>query len=180
MIIRPREPADSDEVEALVARCFPPERRRRTAALLRDRSAPLAGLAFVAVDGARILGAVACHPVTWESPANVRRDLVLLGPLVSDPDRRGEGIGLALMARVVGALDRLGLDSMLIGDAPYYARFGYAAEATAGWDLPGPVEPERLLLRARDPAAWRGPARVRPAAAGHGASRGAGRPLRAA
>ncbi len=169
MIIRPREAADLGEVEALVARCFPPERQRRTAALLRGASDPLPGLAFVAAETdvtgriGRIVGAVACHPVVWEGAGGSRRTLALLGPLVSHPERRGEGIGLALMARTIAALDRLRADSMLIGDAPYYGRFGYGAEATAGWRLPGPVEPERLLLRARDPEAWAGPARVVPA-----------------
>jgi predicted N-acetyltransferase YhbS len=177
MIIRPRQPADQSEISALVARCFPPARRRRAAELLRGRSKPLTGLAFVAVDDARIVGSVACHPVRWEGPDGASRPLVLLGPLVSDPARRGEGIGLMLMARAVEALDSIGADSMLVGDAPYYARFGYAADATAGWRLPGPVEPERLLLRARDPAAWAGPAAVMPAA---GAARGAGLRLRAA
>lgn len=169
MIIRPRTPADQAEIETLIARCFPPARRRRTAELLRGRSQPLPGLAFVAVGDGRVLGSVACHPVRWEGPGGVR-PLLLLGPLVADPDRRGEGIGLALMARAVEALDAAGADSMLIGDAPYYGRFGYGAEATGGWRLPGPVEPERLLLRARDPALWAGPATVTPATGAAGST----------
>ena len=36
---------------------------------------------------------------------------------------------------------------LLIGDAPFYGRFGFAAAATAGWQLPGPVDRARLLLR---------------------------------
>ncbi len=171
MRIRPRKPMDEPAIETLVARCFPAERRGRTATLLRGCSAPLPDLAFVAVDGRTIVGSVACHPVLWEGADGTRRPLVLLGPLVSHPDRRGEGIGRALMMKATAALDRLGADSMLVGDAPYYGRFGYSADATGGWLLPGPVEPERLLLRARTPALWMGPARILPAAAASGAAR---------
>ena len=47
------------------------------------------------------------------------------------------------------AIER-GLDGalMLIGDPEYYGRFfGFSAERTAGWRLPGPVERRRLLAR---------------------------------
>ena len=43
-------------------------------------------------------------------------------------------------------------DQVLIGDAPYYARFGFTAEPTAGWRCPGPWEPERLLVRCENPS----------------------------
>ncbi|MGC2082642.1 MAG: N-acetyltransferase, partial [Bradyrhizobium sp.] len=36
---------------------------------------------------------------------------------------------------------------ILLGDAPYYARYGFTAETTAGLQLPGPFERERLLGR---------------------------------
>ena len=34
---------------------------------------------------------------------------------------------------------------LLVGDAPYYARFGFSAAKTAKLSLPGPFERERLL-----------------------------------
>ena len=34
---------------------------------------------------------------------------------------------------------------LLVGDAPYYGRFGFSAEKTGALRLPGPFEPERLL-----------------------------------
>ncbi len=34
---------------------------------------------------------------------------------------------------------------LLLGDAPYYARFGFSPEKTAELVLPGPFERERLL-----------------------------------
>jgi hypothetical protein len=34
---------------------------------------------------------------------------------------------------------------ILLGDAPYYARFGFSSEKTAELSLPGPFERDRLL-----------------------------------
>jgi predicted N-acetyltransferase YhbS len=36
---------------------------------------------------------------------------------------------------------------VMIGDPEYYGRFGFEAEGTSGWTLPGPGDPRRLLLR---------------------------------
>ncbi len=47
---------------------------------------------------------------------------------------------------------------ILLGDAPYYARFGFSADKTGELSLPGPFERDRLLgLELRDGAldgAW--------------------------
>ena len=44
--------------------------------------------------------------------------------------------------------DACGHDAiLLIGDPAYYGRFGFTADATAGWAAPGPVERHRLLSR---------------------------------
>lgn len=163
MIIRGRTPSDTRAIEALVDRCFPPEHRRRTAALLRGGSTPIASLSFVAEDADRIVGSVACHPIRWEGPGGAW-PLVLLGPLVTVPERRGEGIGSLLMAHAVSALDGCGDDCLLVGDLPYYGRFGFREAPAASWELPGPVEPGRLLLRSGQPERWAGPARVGAAA----------------
>lgn len=34
---------------------------------------------------------------------------------------------------------------LLVGDAPYYARFGFSAEKTGNLSMPGPYERERFL-----------------------------------
>ena len=64
------------------------------------------------------------------------------------PDFRGRGIGAALMRRALAEAARLGHRAvLLVGDAPYYGRFGFSAEKTGALWLPGPYEKHRLLAR---------------------------------
>lgn len=164
MRIRPFAESDAPAVEAILDRAFGPGRHRRTAALLRRGSRRLAGLSFAAEAEGRVLGAVQCWPLRFLPEDAPPRGLVLLGPLAVTPELGGRGIGAALMDAATAALDAEGLAAMLVGDPPYYGRWGFSAEATGLWRLPGPVEPHRLLLRARDPASWHHPARILPAA----------------
>ena len=75
--------------------------------------------------------------------------LVLVGPVAVEPDRQRAGIGVALMDAMLAAADNGRADAlMLIGDPEYYDRlFGFNAEQTAGWEVPGPVERRRVLAR---------------------------------
>ncbi len=76
----------------------------------------------------------------------------MVGPVAILPERQGQGFGRALMAAQATALDPAApLSQMLIGDAPYYARFGFT-EAPRGWQCPGPWDPARLLIRGANPA----------------------------
>uniref|UniRef100_UPI0035C79BDC GNAT family N-acetyltransferase n=1 Tax=Sphingomonas sp. TaxID=28214 RepID=UPI0035C79BDC len=74
--------------------------------------------------------------------------MVLVGPVAVTPERQQGGLGRRLMQAALDAADSRGLTSMLIGDPAYYGRFfGFSADATGGWRLPGPVERHRLLAR---------------------------------
>jgi predicted N-acetyltransferase YhbS len=71
---------------------------------------------------------------------------LLLGPLAVDPNMSGAGIGSALMRHAIAEARRLGHRAiLLVGDAPYYARFGFSAEKTASLAMPGPYERHRFL-----------------------------------
>src|SRR5690606_11345564 len=100
-------------------------------------------------------------------PEGRQHPMLMVGPVAVVPERQREGFGQALMLAMLAALDdRAPLPQVLIGDAEYYERFfGFSAEPTGGWELPGPYEKNRLLVRAADPAAlpragmlgpWRG------------------------
>src|SRR6185436_14050129 len=84
---------------------------------------------------------------------------LMLGPLAVDPACRKDGLGAALMDHALAAAKARGHGAViLLGDAPYYARFGFSAAKTSELSLPGPFERERLLgLELRDGAlddAW--------------------------
>ncbi len=73
---------------------------------------------------------------------------LVLGPLAVDDSCRKLGVGAALMDRALAAAQARGHGAViLLGDAPYYARFGFSAEKTGDLSLPGPFERNRLLGR---------------------------------
>lgn len=151
----PLVPADDPEVDSLCDLCFGPARHQRTASLLRQGAQRLESASFIARRESRLAGAVQCHMLKWRRADGMARDMVLLGPLATHPDWRDCGVGGGLMDRALAAADAAGLPVMLIGDLSYYGRWGFSADATGQWQLPGPVDRARLLLRARDPESWR-------------------------
>jgi predicted N-acetyltransferase YhbS len=145
------------QVAELLDSCFGPARHRRTAALLRAGAPRIDTASFVAVDGDQLVGSVEAWLLDWQHP-KATRPIALLGPLVSHPARRGERIGARLMDLALAELDKQHLPVMLIGDAPYYARWGFSAKHTGELVLPGPVDRDRLLLRFAAGHRLRGPA----------------------
>ena len=142
-------PRTSSAREALLDACFGLNRSLRTCQRLRDGRAPAEGLAFSAVRKGRLIGTVRL----WHVSAGGVQALVL-GPLAVDPGCRKLGVGAALMNHALAAAKARGHDAViLLGDAPYYARFGFSTRQTAELSLPGPFERDRLLgLELRDGA----------------------------
>jgi predicted N-acetyltransferase YhbS len=139
--IRSERASDVAAREALLDACFGANRHARTCQRLRDGRAPAEGLAFTAVHKGKLVGTVRLwHVSAGDTPA------LLLGPLAVDPCCRALGIGAALMRHAVAAATSRGHGAViLLGDAAYYARFGFSALKTAELSLPGPFERERLL-----------------------------------
>jgi predicted N-acetyltransferase YhbS len=139
--IRSERASDVVLREALLGASFGANRALRTCQRLRDRRAPAAGLAFAAVRNGKLAGTVRLwHVSAGGTPA------LVLGPLAVDPGCRALGIGAALMHRVLDAAKARGHGAViLLGDAAYYARFGFSALNTAELSLPGAFERERLL-----------------------------------
>ena len=139
--IRAERASDVASRETLLDACFGETRHQRTCQRLRDGRAPAAGLALTAMREGKLVGTVRL----WHVSAGGRPALVL-GPLAVDPACRELGIGAALMYRALAAARARGHQAViLLGDAPYYARFGFSAEKTGGLMLPGPFESDRLL-----------------------------------
>ena len=155
-----------DEVEALLDAAFGADRHARTAYRLRAGAETLAALSFAALgaDG-DLVGTLQCWPVTLVGADGTRWPLVLVGPVAVAPARQGTGIGAGMMGRMLAAADAEGAPGLiLVGDAPYYGRFGFDAARTGGWALPGPVERHRLLARLNPRVPYPVVARLAPAA----------------
>ena len=110
---------------------------------------PVPALSRAAFDGdGRLAGLAQSWPVTLMAADGGRHDLVLVGPVAVAATMRGHGLGQRLMTAILGAADQSGARAlMLVGDPEFYGRFGFSATATAGWEMPGPVERRRLLAR---------------------------------
>lgn len=151
----PLDNVDTALIEALLDRAFEPERRARTAYSLREGVDWLPGLSFAAIDGEdNLVGTIQCWPVALTDLAGRRHPMILVGPVAVLPEAQGAGYGKALMTATISALDpRAPLPQVMIGDPEYYGRFwGFSAEHTGGWTLPGPWEKHRLLVRCDNPA----------------------------
>jgi predicted N-acetyltransferase YhbS len=139
--IRPEQRDDVPMIEALVVRSFGPGRTAKTAYRLREGVAPEAGLAFVAIEDGLLKGSVRFWPI-----AVGEERALLLGPLAVEANERGRGIGLSLMQRGIEEARARGHRAiLLVGDAPYYSRVGFAPIPEGRVTFPGPVDPARIL-----------------------------------
>lgn len=161
----PLSDVDPARVDALLDRAFGSDRLLRTASLVRIGAAAVPEACLAAFDGPFLVGTIAVHRLFWCRDGGPVRPLAWLGPLARDPERHGQGIGVALMDKALAVADGMALPVALIGDAPYYRRWGFSADATGQWAMPGPVDRARLLLRSGDAGAFSGPAHLRAGAA---------------
>jgi len=137
------------EVETLYDLCFAPGRTALSSYRLRDGVPPVAELCLTARDETRILGgAIRYWPVLAGGlPA------LLLGPVAVHPTHQGEGLGALLIQESLhraAGWERV----MLVGDAPYYRRFGFTK--LDGITMPPPTNPDRVLGRELTPGGWEG------------------------
>jgi predicted N-acetyltransferase YhbS len=144
---------DPAAVEALLDRAFGRDRHTKTAYRLREGVAAIPELSFAAIEDGLPAGTIQCWPIEIAGDDGSVLPLVMVGPVAVEPDRQRSGLGKELMHQALDAAVELDLDGamMLVGDPEYYGRFwGFSADATAGWRLPGPVERHRLLARGTD------------------------------
>lgn len=134
--------------ERLLDRAMGEGRFRKSSEKLRRGRVPAEGLALVARDtDGHVIGTVRL----WNVEAGVDASgnavpALLLGPLAVDCGHEGKGIGAALMrAAIEEAVNRGHGAVLLVGDAPYYERFGFFAEKAAHLVMPGPFERHRFL-----------------------------------
>jgi predicted N-acetyltransferase YhbS len=133
---------DASAIERLHERTFGPGRYAKTAYRLREQVAHSLDLSFTARIGTLLVGSVRLSPVRiGEARA------LLLGPLTIEPPFRDRGVGQALIARALDeARARRHRLVILVGDEPYYGKSGFTLVPPGRIALPGPVDPERLLV----------------------------------
>lgn len=137
-------------VEHLLDAAFGSDRFGRTAYRIRQGMDAVPALSFALIEDGVLAGTIQCWPVAHHPADGTATPLVMVGPVAVRPDIQRGGHGRALMARMLEAAEHEA-DSglMMIGDPEYYGRFfGFTADATGAWDLPGPYEKRRLLARA--------------------------------
>lgn len=131
--------------------CFAPGRTALSSYRLRNGVDPIKALCFVARDSdGTLAGAIRNWPVRIDGKL-----AILLGPVAVHPTRQGEGLGAFLMRETLAKARELGWERvMLVGDAPYYSRFGFTR--LEGVRMPPPTNPDRVLGHELVPGAWKG------------------------
>ena len=137
-------------VEDLLDAAFGADRFARTAYRLREGASPIPALSFALVSEGALVATIQCWPVAHRAPNGTFTRLVMVGPVAVRPDAQRGGHGRRLMDHMLAAAESAADGAlMMVGDPEYYGRFfGFTADATGKWDLPGPFEKHRLLARA--------------------------------
>jgi predicted N-acetyltransferase YhbS len=151
-VLEAETPDDAEAILRLNDRVFGPGRFARTAYRLRENTPPDLSLSCVAWVGSLLVGANSMTPILiGETSA------YLLGPLIVEPVFRSQGIGEALVKRSLDDARAAGARLViLVGDEPYYARIGFLRVPPGRIELPGPVDPARVLYCELQPGAFEG------------------------
>ena len=143
--------ADSWEVDVLYDLCFAPGRTALSSYRFRDGVEKVAALCMTLRDSDGTLAAVIRY---WPVRVDGKR-VLLLGPIAVHPTRQGEGLGALLIRESLAEAARLGWERvLLVGDAPYYRRFGF--RKIEGVVMPPPTNPDRVLALSLHSGAWDG------------------------
>jgi predicted N-acetyltransferase YhbS len=142
--------ADQWEVEALYDLCFAPGRTALSSYRLRDGVPKVAELCLVLREDGVLAAVIRFWPVRVGG-----QPVLLLGPVAVHPTRQGEGLGGYLIHESLAEARRLGWRRvLLVGDAPYYGRFGF--RKLEGVVMPPPTNPDRVLGFELVAGAWNG------------------------
>jgi predicted N-acetyltransferase YhbS len=150
--IRLELPSDAAVIEALQQDAFGPGAYARAAFRVREQAPHDPTLSFVIEHDDMLIGSVRMTPIRVGDAMGM-----LLGPLVVEPARKGQGYGKALMRRVMEEARQAGWPFViLVGDQPYYWPFGFRPLPPKCVEMPGPVDPARLLAAELIPGAAEG------------------------
>ncbi len=137
-------PEDAVLIEGLLDRAFGPGRFAKSSERVREFADFAPELSFCAWEAAG--GAVRLAGVVRMWRVNVgETPVVFLGPLAVEPGLQSSGVGGALVGRACAAAEAAGEAAvLLVGDPPYFQRFGFVNAPQA--IMPGPVDQRRVLM----------------------------------
>jgi predicted N-acetyltransferase YhbS len=154
MEIIPETPDDQADIERLLDLAFGTERAGKTVYRLREGVEPIPELCTVIRENGVLKGSLRYWPVVI---GEKRVPALLLGPVAVLPEDRGKGYARSLIWDSLGVARRLGYGIvLLVGDEPYYVKFGFTRAFTKALELPGPVDLDRFLGLELAPRAFAG------------------------
>jgi predicted N-acetyltransferase YhbS len=141
---RPQDAALADD---LIDRAFGPGRFTKSSERVREFADFAPDLSFCAWRGEDLVGVVR----QWRVRVGDTQ-AVFLGPIAVEADERSGGVGAVLVEQACAAAKAAGETAVvLVGDAPYFGRFGFTAELGRAVRLPGPVDQRRVMAIAFAP-----------------------------
>lgn len=141
-ISRPVAPEDLPAISQLHDKVFGPGRFTRTAYRVREGTPAVSPYCRAILLGDRLIAAVRITPIAIGGKPGA----VLLGPVAVDPDFASQGFGTRLITEAITTAKAGNIELvLLVGDEPYYGRFGFHMVPPGQITLPGPVDPRRLL-----------------------------------
>lgn len=134
---------DGPAIEILLDHAFGPGRFTKVSERVREIAEFRQDLSFCAWDESRLVGCVRMTRIRIGTA-----EAIFLGPLAVEADVRKFGTGGALVRRACEAAQAAGFACvLLVGDEPYFSRFGFSAAPARDVRLPGPVDQRRVLVR---------------------------------
>ncbi|WP_158046966.1 GNAT family N-acetyltransferase [Skermanella pratensis] len=142
MNIAIEQPHHAAAIDTLLDLSFGPERAGKTVYRLREGVDPVPGLSLVALEDDAVVGTIRYWPILIGGTVPT----ILLGPIAIAPHMRSGGLGAQMIRQSLNRASAAGWRSVvLVGDAPYYGRFGFTRDLTLSMSLPGPVDLDRFL-----------------------------------
>lgn len=143
-ISRAMTAADLPALEDLHDNTFGPGALTRTAYRVRECQPPFTPYCRVLYRDSELVAAIRYTQIL----IGAQPGALMLGPLAVSPANANQGHGRRLLAESLDAADKAGIALvLLVGDPPYYARFGFVPVPMGQITMPGPVDPARLLAK---------------------------------
>ena len=135
--------SDLVAIAALNATVFGPGRFARSAYRVREGRGLISQYCRLAERGPQLIASLRLT----EANIGGTHGAALLGPLALHPDFTGQGFGRKLVAEAIDDMRAGGIKFVvLVGDEPYYGRFGFKRAPPGQIIFPGPVNPHRILV----------------------------------